>query len=168
MTAWSVDLRAPGSAFSSFARSSQARQAGRTCGARAGEIFDCQRTTGRSPLQVRPFFGVKLVIQTRRATLAGCTADLREHGALHHLIRSDQRRFGLSAGTGAAINVGSAYRLFFGVVPLRGSSTEGLSGQYTIGATDSYNAKVADGSGKLRRSESGRAGKVLIIGEGGY
>jgi hypothetical protein len=44
--------------------------------------------------------------------------------------------------TGAAINVGSAYRLFFDVVPLRGSSTEGLSGQYMIGTTDSYNAKV--------------------------
>ncbi len=81
---------------------------------------------------------VKLVIQTRRATLAGCAADLREHGALHHLIRSDQRLFGFSEGTGAAINVGSAYRLFLGIVPLRGSSTEGLSGQFMIGATDSY------------------------------
>ena len=40
-------------------------------------------------------------------------------------MRSDQRLFDLSEGTGAAINVGSAYRLFFGVVPLRGSSTEG-------------------------------------------
>ena len=29
-----------------------------------------------------------------------------------------------------------------GFVPLRGSSTEGLSGQFTIGATDSYNAKI--------------------------
>ena len=40
--------------------------------------------------------------------------------------------------TGAAINVGSAYRLFFNVVPLRASRTEGLNGQYTMGATDSY------------------------------
>jgi hypothetical protein len=66
----------------------------------------------------------------------------REHGALHHLIRSDRRLFGFSEGTGAAINVGSAYRLFFDVVPLRAGRHEGLSGQYTIGATDSYNAKI--------------------------
>jgi hypothetical protein len=99
---------------------------------------------------------------TFHVTIAGCAAN-SEHGAPHHLIRSEQRRFGLSAGTGAAINVGSAYRLFFGVVPLRGSSTEGLSGQYTIGATDSYNAKVADGSGKPTVKRKGQAGKVLII-----
>ena len=35
------------------------------------------------------------------------------------------------------------------LVPLRGSSTEGLSGQFTIGATDSYNARVADGLREL-------------------
>ena len=95
---------------------------------------------------------------TFHVTIAGRAAD-SEHGAPHHLIRSDQRRFGLSAGTGAAINVGSAYRLFYDVVPLRASRTEGLSGQYTIGATDSYNAKVADGSGELRGEPKGRGGQ---------
>ena len=85
----------------------------------------------------------------------------REHGALHHLIRSDQRRFGLSAGTGAAINVGSAYRLFFDVVPLRASRTEGLSGQYTIGATDSYNAKLTRGPSDADAAE--RALRLQLI-----
>ena len=49
---------------------------------------------------------------------------------------------------GGRVNVGIAYRLFFDVVPLRASRTEGLSGQYTIGATDSYNARVHDGWAK--------------------
>ncbi len=81
----------------------------------------------------------------------GLRGGIREHGALHHLIRSDQRLFGFSEGTGAAINVGSAYRLFLGIVPLRGSSTEGLSGQFTIGATDSYNARVHEAGPESNR-----------------
>ena len=85
----------------------------------------------------------------------------REHGALHHLIRSDQRRFGLSDGTGAAINIGSAYRLFFDVVPLRASRTEGLSGQYTMGVTDSYDWKVACGVWESALGIWGIARKVL-------
>ena len=47
--------------FSSFARSSQAPGATRSCGARAGKIFNCHRTVGRSPSQVRPFFKATLV-----------------------------------------------------------------------------------------------------------
>ena len=57
------------------------------------------------PLWRRPLRPVRCK-QTRRATFAGCAAD-SEHGALHRLIRSDQRRFGLSAGTGAESMSGS-------------------------------------------------------------
>jgi hypothetical protein len=71
----------------------------------------------------------------------------------------------LTRAAGAAINVGSAYRLFFNVVPLRASRTGGLSGQYTIGATDSYDAKVADGSGKPRVAKEKPGGNILIINE---
>jgi hypothetical protein len=46
------------------------------------------------------------------------------------------------------VNVGIAYRLFLDLVLLRASRTEGLSGQFMIGATDSYDARVHCGRAK--------------------
>jgi hypothetical protein len=63
------------------------------------------------PLWRRPLRPVRCT-QTRRATLAGCAAD-SEHGALHRLIRSDQRRFGLLGRNRGRTNNGSACRLLF-------------------------------------------------------
>ena len=87
------------------------------------------------------YFTAKLVNKPAAQPLfKGCAAD-SEHGAPHDLIRSDQRLFWSLGRNRGRVNVGSAYRLFFDVVPLRASRTEGLSGQYTIGATDSYNGR---------------------------
>ncbi len=122
---------------------------------------ECQSVIRLSKIDAAflPFNALEILIC--RTTFSGCAADSRTWSA----PPSDSLRpapFWFLGRYRGRVNVGSAYRLFFGIVPLRAGGHEGLSGQYTIGATDSYNAKVTDGFGKLRRGGKGQVGKLLI------